>query len=450
MENFQELDLIEPLQRAVRAENYSAPTVIQARAIPPILGGRDLLGSAQTGTGKTAAFTLPILQLLAENHSRDKGRAPRALILSPTRELAAQIHASALAYGKYLPIKSAVIFGGVSENPQIRKLARGVDLLVATPGRFIDLTNRGFISLEEVEFFVLDEADRMLDMGFINDIRRIIKLLPPERQNLLFSATLPKSIVDLANSLLHDPARVEVSPEKPTLEAIEQRLMFVEKSNKVSLLLDLLKDAPVERAIIFSRTKHGANRLTQKLEKAGYTAAALHGNKSQNARKRALDGFKRGAHQLLVATDVAARGIDVDDVTHVFNFDLPDEPESYVHRIGRTGRAGRDGVAISFCDVAEAQKLRAIEKAIDQKIPADEAHAYHFEDAATSAAAASKKPASKRGGSRGGSSNNNGRSRRRRSSKSGGSRQGGRGRNNSKRGQRRGGGRAKSASKDRS
>jgi ATP-dependent RNA helicase RhlE len=422
LENFQELDLIEPLQRAIAAENYETPTAIQAQAIPPILDGRDLLGCAQTGTGKTAAFALPVLDLLSRGESDPKRRRPRALILSPTRELAAQIRSSFGTYGKFLPLKSTVIFGGVSEKPQIRDLKKGVDAIVATPGRFLDLLNRGFIDLSAIEFFVLDEADRMLDMGFIHDIRRVIKQLPTQRQNLLFSATLPSSIVKLANSLLRDPVRVEIAPETPTIDAIEQRLMFVQKSDKTRLMVDLLEDPSVQRSIVFTRTKHGANRLTKRLDKAGFPAIAIHGNKSQNARRRALDGFRKGSYNVLVATDVASRGIDVDDVTHVFNFDLPDEPESYVHRIGRTGRAGRSGVAVSFCDTSEGHKLRSIEKTIAQPIPPDEDHNYHCQAAIPSRN-------SRGGGGRrrsgGGRRRSSGRNKKRGGNRRGGNRSGG-------------------------
>lgn len=376
LKSFQELDLIEPLQRAIAAENYRTPTPIQAQSIPPLLEGRDMLGCAQTGTGKTAAFALPVLQHLSQTRTGGR-RQIRAVVLSPTRELAAQIRASFETYGAHLPLRSAVIFGGVSEKPQIRQLKKGVDLVVACPGRFLDLLGRGFIDLSGVECFVLDEADRMLDMGFIHDIRRIMKQLPKRRQNLLFSATLPKSIVELANQILDNPVRVEIAPEEPTVEAIDQRIMYVEKRDKKRLIVDLLDDPQVERAIVFTRTKHGANRLTKRLGKAGFPAIAIHGNKSQNTRRRALDGFRDGSYDVLVATDVASRGIDVDDITHVFNFDLPDDPESYVHRIGRTGRAGRTGVAISFCDVSEAKKLKKVERVIGQSIPADEAHEYH-------------------------------------------------------------------------
>ncbi len=311
-------------------------------------------------------------------------RQIRAVVLSPTRELAAQIQRSFETYGRHLSLKSTLVFGGVSERPQIADLKKGVDLVVACPGRFLDLLGRGFIDLSKVECFVLDEADRMLDMGFIHDIRKIMKRLPKRRQNLLFSATLPKSIVDLANQILHKPVRVEIAPEEPTVDKIDQRIMYVEKRDKKRLIVDLLGGPGVARSIVFTRTKHGANRLTKRLGKAGFPAIAIHGNKSQNTRQRALKGFKDGKFDVLVATDVASRGIDVDDITHVFQFDLPDDPESYVHRIGRTGRAGREGVAISFCDASEAKKLRKVEKVIGQSIPADEDHDYHCQAAVPS------------------------------------------------------------------
>ncbi|WP_222615250.1 DEAD/DEAH box helicase [Persicimonas caeni] len=383
MKTFKELDLIEPLQRAIAAENYRTPTPIQAQSIPPLLEGRDMLGCAQTGTGKTAAFSLPVLQHLHKTKTGGK-RQIRAVILSPTRELAAQIQRSCETYGRHLSLKSTLVFGGVSEKPQIRDLKKGVDLVVACPGRFLDLMGRGFIDLSKVECFVLDEADRMLDMGFIHDIRKIMKQLPKRRQNLLFSATLPKSIVDLANQILHNPVRVEIAPEEPTVDKIDQRIMFVEKRDKKRLIVDLLGGPGVARSIVFTRTKHGANRLAKRLGKAGFPAIAIHGNKSQNTRQRALKGFKDGKYDVLVATDVASRGIDVDDITHVFQFDLPDDPESYVHRIGRTGRAGREGVAISFCDESEAKKLRKVERVIGQSIPTDEDHEYHHQAAVPS------------------------------------------------------------------
>jgi ATP-dependent RNA helicase RhlE len=375
---FETLDLILPLQRALSAENYEQPTPIQAQAIPPLLAGKDVLGCAQTGTGKTAAFALPILQHLANAAPAPGKPRIRALVLTPTRELAAQIAASFATYGRYLNKRHAVIFGGVNERPQIATLRRGVDILVATPGRLLDLHGRGFVRLSDVDFFVLDEADRMLDMGFVHDVQRIIDQLPSKRQNLLFSATLPVAITTLGKSFLRDPVRVEVTPVATTVDLIEQSVMFVDRSDKNSLLTDILRNGTVERAIVFTRTKHGADRLATKLDRAKIRAAAIHGNKTQNARNRALDGFRRGKVSVLIATDIASRGIDVDDVSHVFNYDLPNEPESYVHRIGRTGRAGRAGVAVSFCDATEGAYLRAIEKTIGIAIPVVEDHAYHM------------------------------------------------------------------------
>ncbi len=378
---FDSLNLIEPLQRAVAAQNYVNPTPIQAGAIPPLLEGRDVLGCAQTGTGKTAAFALPVLQHIAQQPPTPGKARIRALVLSPTRELAAQIGENFEAYSQFLSLRHLVIFGGVNENPQIAALRKGIDVLVATPGRLLDLMGRGFIDLSEVGFFVLDEADRMLDMGFIRDIRRVLQVLPPVRQNLLFSATMPPDIVKLASEFLSEPVRVEVAPEATTVELIDQHVMFVERANKRRLLAWLLHEEDFNRAIVFTRTKHGANRLCRQLEREGIRAAPIHGNKSQNARRRALDGFKSGEIPVLVATDIASRGIDVEGVTHVFNFDLPNEPESYVHRIGRTGRAGREGVAIAFCDPTEGEYLRDIERLIGMSIPVDNDHDWHCAEA---------------------------------------------------------------------
>jgi len=376
--SFTELDLIEPLQRALADKGYTEPTPIQEQAIPALLDGRDMLGCAQTGTGKTAAFTLPVLQHLASRQDQ-RGRRPiRALVLTPTRELAAQIGENAAAYGKHLTLRHQVIFGGVNQNPQVRQLERGIDMLVATPGRLLDLIGQGHIDLSKVEFFVLDEADRMLDMGFIHDVKKVLRLLPRERQNLLFSATLPDSIVKLAGSFLSNPIRIEVTPEATTVEAIDQSVMFCARTDKRHLLSWLIKNRGVRSAIVFSRTKHGANRLVQQLERDGIRAAAIHGNKSQNARTRALSAFKNGDVPILVATDIAARGIDVDNVSHVFNYDLPNEPESYVHRIGRTARAGKDGIAIALCDETQGSLLRDIEHLIGLQVPVDDNHKWHM------------------------------------------------------------------------
>ena len=363
------------------AEGYSTPTPIQEQAIPPLLDGRDVLGCAQTGTGKTAAFALPIIQFITTERNNAGGKPPiRALCLTPTRELAAQIGASLKAYSQFTDVRHTVVFGGVSQRPQVADLQRGVDVLVATPGRLLDLHGQGFIDFGSVEFFVLDEADRMLDMGFIRDIRRILKVLPHDRQNLLFSATLPPAIVKLA-SFLHEPIRVEVTPAHSTVELIEQRVMFVERRNKRRLLVEVLKRPEVESVIVFTRTKHGANRVVKELTRAKLQAVAIHGNKSQNARERALAGFKAGKVMALVATDIASRGLDIDDVSHVLNFDLPNEPESYVHRIGRTGRAGRTGIAISFCDETESDYLRDIHRLTGEDVPEDSDHQYHFPEA---------------------------------------------------------------------
>jgi ATP-dependent RNA helicase RhlE len=399
LSTFKELGLCEELLKAVADQGYENPTPIQTLSIPPLLDGRDVLGCAQTGTGKTAAFALPVLQHLNE-YEAETGLPIRALILSPTRELAAQIGDCFEQYSKYTDLSHCVIFGGVNEKPQIRALKEGFDTLIATPGRLLDLLGRGYIDLSEVEFFVLDEADRMLDMGFIHDIRRVLKELPTDRMNLLFSATMPPNIVELG-SFLDDPVRVDVAPEQATVEKIEQRLMYVERADKRKLLVDIIEDLNIDRALVFTRTKHGANRLVKQMSKAGITAAPIHGNKSQNARRRALDGFKDGSIPFLVATDIASRGIDVDGIGFVFNFDLPNEPEVYVHRIGRTGRAGRSGLAISFCDSTERGYLRDIERLIKMKIPVDDDHDYPASEATPT------EPSPRRGG-RGGRSNDRG------------------------------------------
>jgi len=375
---FSDLGLIEPLTRALAAEGYQSPTPIQAQAIPLLLQGRDVLGIAQTGTGKTAAFALPMLQHLANTRKNLEPKAARTLILTPTRELAVQIAEGFATYGKHLSLRRTVIHGGVSQNPQIAAIATGTDVLIATPGRLLDLINQRRVDLTKVEVFVLDEADRMLDMGFIRDVRKIIDRLPKTRQTLLFSATMPAEVDGLARSILKDHERIEVTPPATTVERIAQRVMFVSRENKRSLLVDVLKDPKVTRALVFTRTKHSANRVTLQLQKSGVAADAIHGNKSQNARQRSLTDFKAGKVRVLVATDIAARGIDVDGVSHVINFELPNEPESYVHRIGRTARAGMDGIALSFCDHEEVGHLRGIERAIRQPVPVDETHPYHF------------------------------------------------------------------------
>ncbi|HTA20926.1 MAG TPA: DEAD/DEAH box helicase, partial [Polyangia bacterium] len=348
MDSFQTLGLIDQLQRAVTAAGYETPTPIQSQAIPHLLAGRDVLGCAQTGTGKTAAFALPILDRLSRTARRPGARGPRALVLTPTRELALQINEGFATYGRNVAPKCAVIFGGVGQAPQVDALRRNTDIIVATPGRLIDLMEQRHAILESVEMLVLDEADRMLDMGFIEPIRRIVGALPRTRQNLLFSATMPESIMGLANKILVNPIKVAVTPVSSTAEKVTQWVLHVERGNKRALLKEVLRDPAMTRVLVFTRTKHGANRVAEELDKKGVPSAAIHGNKSQNARQRALDAFKAGRVRVLVATDIAARGIDVDGVTHVVNFEIPDEPESYVHRIGRTARAGASGVALSF------------------------------------------------------------------------------------------------------
>jgi ATP-dependent RNA helicase RhlE len=365
---FAALGLAEPLLRALATCNYAAPTPIQERAIPHLLGGRDLLGIAQTGTGKTAAFALPILQRLAQGGRQTEPRLPHVLVLAPTRELAAQISDSFGTYGKFLRVRQTVIFGGVGQAPQVQALHKGVDVLVATPGRLLDLVHQRHVDLRHVEVFVLDEADRMLDMGFLPDVKRVIEALPRDRQSLLFSATMPDEIARLAARMLVDPLRIEVAPQATTVEKIEQRLFHCTKADKRDLLGTVLQDAAIERALVFTRTKHGADRVAKHLKRIGVGSAAIHGDKKQGARERALEQFRDGEVRVLVATDIAARGLDVKGITHVINFDLPNIPESYVHRIGRTARAGRDGVAISFCDETEREYLRDIEKLIHRRI----------------------------------------------------------------------------------
>ena len=365
---FESLGLSEPLLRALTAENYTQPTPIQSRAIPALLAGRDLLGIAQTGTGKTAAFGLPLLQRLSQNRVQPAPRGARALILAPTRELAIQIDQSLKTYGRHLNLRQAVILGGVNQSRQVQAMRGGVDILVSTPGRLLDLIKQNFVRLDGVGVLVVDEADRMLDMGFIKDVRRIVSMLPKDRQSMLFSATMPGEVVQLIGDMLRQPERVEVSPPTKTADRIDQRVIHIAQKDKRALLSHLLRDEALKRVIVFTRTKHVANRVSDHLERSGFSADAIHGNKSQNARQRALDGFKSGAVRILVATDIAARGVDVDDVTHVINFELPNEPESYVHRIGRTARAGAEGIAISFCDPAERSHLRNIEKLVRKQI----------------------------------------------------------------------------------
>jgi len=375
---FKELELIEPILKALETEGYTNPTPIQEQAIPSALAGKDILGCAQTGTGKTAAFSIPILQLVCQSQLNGNfTRGIKALILTPTRELAIQIDESIAAYGKNLRISHEVIFGGVSQHHQVINLKKGVDILTATPGRLLDLMQQGFIHLKDIRFFVLDEADRMLDMGFINDVKKVVAKLPEKKQTLFFSATMPDEIEKLANTLLKNPVTIAVTPVSSTVEKIEQAIYFVEKENKKNLLQDLLKDSAIKSALVFTRTKHGADKVVKNLVKQGITSEAIHGNKSQNARQRALTNFKNGNTRILVATDIAARGIDVDGLSHVFNYELPNVPETYVHRIGRTGRAGENGMAISFCDTEERAYLKDIQKLIKIELPVVSNHEYH-------------------------------------------------------------------------
>jgi ATP-dependent RNA helicase RhlE len=361
---FTTLGVAEPLLRALAAENYITPTPIQVQAIPPLLAGRDVLGIAQTGTGKTAAFGLPLLQKLAANRGAAAPQTARALILAPTRELAIQINESLRSYGRNLKLRHAVILGGVNQNRQVQALRHGVDILVATPGRLLDLINQKHVRLNAAATLVIDEADRMFDMGFIRDVRKIVSYLPRQRQSMLFSATMPAEVAHLVAEILHDPVRIDISPATVTADRIDQRVHFVAAQDKRAMLQDLLRDQSMKRVIVFTRTKHGANKVAEHLEKAGHAAEAIHGNKSQSARQRALEEFRSGRARILVATDIAARGIDIDDVTHVVNFELPDVAESYVHRIGRTARAGSGGVAIALCDPSERDSLRAIERLV--------------------------------------------------------------------------------------
>ena len=380
---FEDLKLIEPILKALKHEGYTNPTPIQEQAIPIVLDRKDLLGCAQTGTGKTAAFAIPILQILHNERLQHKEQKTiKALILTPTRELAIQIDESFAAYGKHTGLKHLVIFGGVSQHHQVETLKRGVDILVATPGRLLDLVNQKFVHLEHVKILVLDEADRMLDMGFVVDVKKIIGKLPQKRQTLFFSATMPNEIQALASSILHNPEKVEVTPVSSTADTIQQGLYFVDKSDKKNLLIHILKDKSIATALVFTRTKHGADKVVKDLVKVGITAEAIHGNKSQNARQRALSNFKSRTTRILVATDIAARGIDVDELTHVINYEIPNIPETYVHRIGRTGRAGADGIAFSFCDEEEMEYIRDIHKLIGKQIPVTETHPYPMNAAA--------------------------------------------------------------------
>ena len=373
---FTDLKLITPLLEALQKEGYTSPTPIQEQAIPLILQRRDLLGCAQTGTGKTAAFTLPVLQLLEEDRINNAVGIIKVLILTPTRELAIQIGDSIAAYGRFLPFKHAVIFGGVSQHAQVQAIRGGLDILVATPGRLLDLMQQRILHLKDIQYFILDEADRMLDMGFVQDVRKVISVLPEKKQTLFFSATMPPEIKQLADLLLRNPVKVEVNPVSSTAELIQQSVYYVEKANKKALLVHLLKDPTIQRVLVFTQMKFAADRLASQLKKAGIPTEAIHGNKSQNARQRALEQFKQNKTRVLVATDIAARGIDIDDLSHVVNYELPNVPETYVHRIGRTGRAGANGLAISFCDWGEKSFLKDIEKLTKQTVPVVKDHPF--------------------------------------------------------------------------
>lgn len=377
---FESLNIIEPILQSLKQEGYTNPTPIQAKSIPIVLEGTDLLGCAQTGTGKTAAFAIPILQLL--NHDKQYGRNKpiRSLIVTPTRELAIQIEESFRAYGRHTGLNSTVVFGGVNQNKQVQALKSGVDILIATPGRLLDLMNQGFVTLKHIEIFVLDEADRMLDMGFIHDVKKLLTALPKNRQSLFFSATMPPDIIKLAGTILSHPSKVEVTPVSSTADTIKQSVFFVDKANKNSLLLHILQDQKIKTVLVFTRTKYGADKVVKFLVKHGVTAEAIHGNKAQNARQRALNNFKSQTTRVLVATDIAARGIDVDDLEYVINYEIPNISETYVHRIGRTGRAGAKGTAFSFCDAEEKIHLKNIEKLIGKKIPVINDHPFPLEN----------------------------------------------------------------------
>jgi ATP-dependent RNA helicase RhlE len=406
MTKFADLPLIEPLQKALQQTGYETPTPIQAQAIPRILEGRDILGVAQTGTGKTAAFSLPILQILAKRGTRPEPKTPRALILTPTRELAIQIHDSLKTYGQNLRITAAVIYGGVGQGQQVRELTAGVDILVATPGRLMDLCKQKHLHLNKVEIFVLDEADRMLDMGFIQDVKRILPLLPKHRHNLFFSATMPPEVQTLASGILTKPHKIEVTPQSTTAEKVDQSVMFVERAHKLELLVHLLKNPQLDKVLVFMQMKHGANRVVEKLTKQGFAVAGIHGDKTQGARQRALEDFRSGKVRVLVATDIAARGLDIDGISHVINFELPHQTDSYVHRIGRTARAGAEGKSISFCTAEERITLKTIERITRQQIPVVTDHPFHSEAAGTGVTSASGGIGSQRaragGGPRGG------------------------------------------------
>ena len=390
---FDQLGIIEPILKALKSEGYTIPTPIQQQAIPVVLKGNDLIGCAQTGTGKTAAFAIPVLQILHERNQNRGFKHIRALILTPTRELAIQINDSFAAYGQYTGLKHEVIYGGVSQHTQTLALRNGTDILVATPGRLLDLMNQGYVHLDHLEIFILDEADRMLDMGFIQDVKKLIRVFPDDKQTLLFSATMPPEIAKLAATLLKSPVRVQVTPLSSTAEKIEQSIYMVNKRDKLSLLVHLVRNGGMDRILVFTRTKHGADKIAKGLKAEHINAAAIHGDKSQSARQHALQSFKNGRLRILVATDIAARGIDIDDLTHVVNFDLPNVPETYVHRIGRTGRASNSGIALSFCDHEEKAYLNDIRKLTSQPIPVVEDHPYKMEMPAQRQSGRFSKPA---------------------------------------------------------
>lgn len=376
MSAFKSLNLPAQILSAITKQGYKEPTPIQASAVPLLMKGVDLIGIAQTGTGKTAAFSWPLITRLTQSKVKARPKHVRALILTPTRELASQIEANIKTYSQGMNLKQGVIFGGVGKKAQINLMKQGCDILIATPGRLLDLMNEGYVKYEQLEVFILDEADRMLDMGFIHDLKKIMKVLPAKKQTMLFTATMPKTIVGLANSILKNPKRVEVTPENSTVEKIDQKVFMVDKLDKLRLLKNVLQDKSIKSALVFTRTKHGADRIVKELKKVGVESNAIHGNKSQNARERALKSFKEGETNVLVATDIAARGIDIDRVTHVINYNLPEDAESYVHRIGRTARAGRDGVSLSFCEATEVKLLKNIEKFISYKIPVERGHEF--------------------------------------------------------------------------
>ena len=377
---FNELSIIKPILKSLAEQQYEAPTPIQEQAIPPVLKQRDLLGCAQTGTGKTAAFAIPMIQLLAKEPQGKSNRRIRALVLTPTRELAIQIYDSFRTYGRYTPLKYGVIFGGVPQKPQEDVLARGIDVLVATPGRLLDLIGQKLVDLSNIEIFVLDEADRMLDMGFLNDVKKIVRWIPEKKQTLLFSATMPPEIRDIADNVLRDPISISVTPVSSAVDTVEQSVYFVDKPSKIDLLIHLLKDPALKSVLVFSRTKHGCDKIVKLLTRSKISSAAIHGNKSQGNRQRTLTSFKNRETRVLVATDIAARGIDIDELSHVINYDLPEVPETYVHRIGRTGRAGLEGTAIAFCDINEKPLLRDIEKLMDKSIPVVEEHPFPMQN----------------------------------------------------------------------